>query len=99
MTDLDHLVGTSTGCDNFFCQNYEMEEFTEFGKFCLTLLTLSPTTVACERGFSTMNLIKTVKRASLSEDNMNALMIVNMDKRDQISFPVREAMKPNQILA
>ncbi|XP_064622578.1 protein FAM200A-like [Lineus longissimus] len=92
-SDLDNLLENSPGSDNFFCRLYEMGEFREFAKFCLTLLCLSPTTVACERGFSTMNLIKTVRRCSLSEDNLNALMMVNTDRRDQETFPIVEAMR------
>jgi hypothetical protein len=93
-SDLDVLAEeTGNVPDVFFCHLAERESFKTFAEFTLTLTCLSPTTVSCERGFSTMNLIKTEKRGRLTEDNLNALMILSTDKRDQDSFPIRKAMK------
>ncbi|XP_071964144.1 zinc finger protein 862-like [Antedon mediterranea] len=43
------------------------------------LLTLSPSTAACERGFSTMNRVKTCHRTSLLPDTLNNLMQISAD--------------------
>ena len=43
------------------------------------LLTLSPSTAACERGFSTMNRVKTSHRTSLRSDTLNNLMLISTD--------------------
>lgn len=44
------------------------------------LLTLSISQVACERSFSTLKVIKNRMRSTLSSDNLNALMVMAIEK-------------------
>ncbi|MES9884373.1 MAG: hAT transposon family protein [Sedimenticola sp.] len=43
------------------------------------MLTISPTTAECERGFSKMNQIKTDSRTSLKQSTVSSLMRINLD--------------------
>lgn len=42
--------------DSFFCNIAKMSEYDQFGLLGVILLCMSPDTVECERGFSTVNL-------------------------------------------
>lgn len=44
-------------------------------------LTLSVTEVSCERTFSKLKLIKSRLRANLSQDNLEALLIMSVEKQ------------------
>ena len=45
----------------FWCELYEAEEYKELASLAVLLLSISPTSVICERGFSCMNYIKNEK--------------------------------------
>lgn len=44
-------------------------------------LTLSVTEVNCERTFSKLKLVKTRLRANMSQDNLEALLIMSVEKQ------------------
>ena len=44
----------------------QLEEYSELAKLALLLLSISPDSVACERGFSCMNFIKNEYRSRLT---------------------------------
>lgn len=72
----------------FFVHLYnECEEYSELAKLALLLFCLSPDTVECERGFSSMNFIKNEFRSRLTSQNMNACMALAQDGRSVESFP------------
>ena len=49
----------------FFLYLFKKEQFSELAR--LVLLTVSPDSVACERGFSVMNYVKNEHRTSLTD--------------------------------
>ena len=51
----------------FFLTLVQQEEFSELARLALLLLTVSPDSVACERGFSVMNYVKNEYRTSLAD--------------------------------
>jgi hypothetical protein len=72
----------------FFVYLYnECEEYLELAKLSLLLLCLSPDTVECERGFSSMNFIKNEFRSRLTSQNTNACMALAQDGRSVENFP------------
>ena len=64
-----------------------MPEYDQFGLLAMILMCMSPDTVECERGFSSMNLTKDKFSTRLSQDNLQARLLVNMDNRTLDSFP------------
>lgn len=50
------------------------------------LLTLSITQVACERSFSTLKFVKNRLRSSLSQDNLEAFMLMCTEKEILMSI-------------
>ena len=50
------------------------------------LLTLSITQVACERSFSTLKCVKNRLRSSLSQDNLEAFMLMRTEKEILMSI-------------
>uniref|UniRef100_A0A336MST3 CSON006217 protein n=1 Tax=Culicoides sonorensis TaxID=179676 RepID=A0A336MST3_CULSO len=44
------------------------------------ILTLSFTQVSCERSFSTLKFIKNKLRSTLSQENLEAFMLMNIEK-------------------
>src|SRR4029434_6479054 len=50
------------------------------------LLTLSITQVACERSFSTLKFVKNRLRSSLSQDNLEAFMLMCIEKEILMSI-------------
>jgi len=72
----------------FFVHLYsECEEYSELAKLALLLFCISPDTVACERGFSTMNFIKNEFRSRLTSQNANACLALAQDCRLVKNFP------------
>ena len=77
----------------FFIHLYnEAEEYTELAKLALLLLTISPDSVACERGFSSMNFIKNEYRSRLTSENLNACMALAQDTRSVHDFPYKPVL-------
>ena len=56
------------------------EAFANIGLAYKYLLTLSTTQVACERSFSTLKFIKNRLRSTLSSDNLDAFMLMAIEK-------------------
>ena len=72
-----------------WCKLYSGEEFKELATLALLLLTISPTSVICERGFS-MNY---VKRSVLTQENLNACMALALTDHTVDTFPFTELLK------
>ena len=88
-TTLDFLynVTCSSNPVAFFVKLYNEEEYSELARLALLIHAISPDSVACERGFSTMNFIKNQYRSRLTQDKLNACMALAMDTRDVVNFP------------
>lgn len=50
------------------------------------MLTISPTTAECERGFSQLNQVKTQLRTSLNQETLSALLRIRIDGPDVSDF-------------
>ena len=78
----------------FWCQLYEEGDYKELA---LLLLSISPTTVLCERGFSTMracmNYVKNEFRSLLTQENLNACMSLGMTSHSVHTFPFHTFFK------
>jgi len=57
------------------------------------MLTLSPSTAECERGFSKMNLIKTDKRTRLQYNSLSSLVRICCDGPALQDFQPRPAIQ------
>ena len=64
-----------------------MSEYDQFGLLAVTLMCMSPDSVKCERGFSTMNLTKDRFTTRLSQENLQARLTVCLDSRTLDTFP------------
>ena len=71
----------------FWCQLYETEEYKQLAFLALLLLSISPSSVLCERGFSVMNYIKNEYRTLLTQENLNSCMSIAMCNYDVLNFP------------
>ena len=56
------------------------------------MLTISPSTAECERGFSLMNGLKTQNRTSIKQDTLSCLMRIKVDGSDFESFLPAESL-------
>ena len=78
----------------FWCQLYEEGDYKELA---LLLLSISPTSVLCERGFSTMracmNYVKNEFRSLLTQENLNACMSLGMTSHSVHTFPFHTFFK------
>ena len=73
----------------FWCHLFEnSDEYSELSKLAILLLTLSPDTCSCERGFSHMNGIKTQTRNRLGECRVDACLRIATSKYTVANFPV-----------
>ena len=73
---------------SFWCDIYcNFSEYKELSKLSILILTLSPNTCDCERGFSTLNYVKNEYRSKLTNQNLNACMAVGLEERSVSSFP------------
>ena len=66
-----------------------VEAYSEVCKFCKILMTLPMTSAEAERKFSTLKRIKTFLRNSMTEDRLNALAMLSMEKalvQSSVSF-------------
>ena len=73
--------------DAFFCKIAAMPEYNQFGLLATILLCMSPDTVECERGFSSVNFTKDKFSTRLSQENLNARLSIVLDSRTLDSFP------------
>ena len=62
----------------FWCELFNGDEYEELASLSLLLLSISPTSVICERGFSVMNYVKNQYQSVLTQDNLNACMAISM---------------------
>lgn len=88
-TTLDFLYEVSSNSDPvlFFIKLYNDEEYSELARLALLIYALSPDSVACERGFSSMNYVKNQHRTRLNQDKLNACMAIAMETRTVETFP------------
>ena len=56
------------------------------------MLTLSTTQVACERSFSTLKFVKNWLRATLSDDNLEALMLMVVNREILVHIDNKDIM-------
>ena len=68
----------------FWCQLYEEGDYKELASLALLLLSLSPTSVICKQGFSTMNY---EFRSLLTQEKLNACMSLGMTLYTVHTFP------------
>ena len=76
----------------FWCHLYknEEDEYKELSSLALLLLSISPTSVLCERGFSIMNY---VYRSVMTQENLNACLAIGMLSQSVQSFPFYSFLK------
>ena len=60
----------------FWYALYEGEDYKDLAKLALLLLSISPTSVICEREFSTMNYIKNEFRSVLTHEHLKSCMSI-----------------------
>ena len=70
----------------FWCLLFDGDECKELASLGLLLLSISPTSVICERGFSVMNYVKNQYRSVLSQENLNACMAISMTAQTVNNF-------------
>ena len=71
----------------FWCELYEGDDYEELATLAILLLSISPTFVICECGFSSMNYIKNEFRSVLSQDNLNACISIALCRHRSSTFP------------
>ena len=67
-------------------------EYKELAKLAILLMTITPDTCECERGFSVMNYVKNKLRTAMTETNLNACMAVGLEKRSLNNFPFHKLL-------
>ena len=81
----------------FWCELFNGDEYKELASLGLLLLTICPTSVICERGFSIMNYVKNqYHRSVLSQDNLNACMAICMTNQTD-RFSIKELFVINML--
>lgn len=79
--DSDNIVG-------FWCELYcNFPEYKELSKLAILIMTITPDTCECERGFSTMNFVKNELRTAMTTETLNACMAVGLEERSMDDFP------------
>ena len=58
----------------------------------LIMLTISPTTAECERGFSSVNNIKTTARTSMKQEALSSLVRIKADGLDLMEYNHTESI-------
>ena len=58
----------------------------------LIMLTISPTTAECERGFSSVNNIKTTARTSMKQEALSSLVRIKFDGPDLMEYNPTESI-------
>ena len=78
-TPCTRLEENDNDITSFWCDIYcNFSEYKELSKLSILILTLSPNTCDCERGFSTLNYVKNEYRSKLTNQNLNACMAVGL---------------------
>ena len=74
------LSGDTTGdLVGFWCDLYQnFPEYKELSKLAILIMTITPNTCDCERGFSCMNYVKNELRTAMTETTLNACMAVGL---------------------
>ena len=86
LLEVDARDGPVTPC-TFWCQLYKIGQYKELAKLAVLVMTLTPDTVECERGFSCMNYIKNELRSNLTATNLNAAIAIGSETRTVDEFP------------
>ncbi|GBN36772.1 hypothetical protein AVEN_161214-1 [Araneus ventricosus] len=68
-------------------ENNFQTTFSETYKLLLIIVTIPITTVEAERCFSTLKRVKTFSRSTMSEDRLNALAMLSIEKRMTNGIP------------
>ena len=77
-----------------WCQLYEGNYYKELASLAQQLLSISPKSVLCECGFSTMNYVKNEFRSVLTQENLNACMALGMMTSHTLqTFPFHTFLK------
>ena len=71
----------------FWCELHESDDYKELATFAILMLSISPTSVICECGFSSMNYIKNEFRSVLCQENLNACMSIALCRYTATTFP------------
>ena len=71
----------------FCCQLYKIGQYKELAKLAVLVMTLTPDTVECKRGFRCMNYIKNELRSNLTATNLNAAIAICSETRTVQEFP------------
>ena len=58
----------------------------------LIMLTISPTTAECERGFSSVNNIKTTARTSMKQEALSSLVRIKVECPDLMEYNPTESI-------
>ena len=53
----------------------------------MLVMTITPDTCECERGFSCMNYVKNELRTAMTNTTLNGCMAVGLDQRNVDNFP------------
>ena len=90
LTPMFQVIGKNYA--KFWCTLYEGEGYKDSSKLVLLLLSISPTSVICERGFSTMNYIKNEFRSVLTQEHLNACMSIALCDHTIETFPFERCL-------
>ena len=64
--DMVYMEESKESAVAFFSHLYNHNEYSEFAKLCIHLLTISPDSVECERAISNLNTLKNKYRTCLT---------------------------------
>ena len=70
----------------------EMQHIKHIMMLILIMLTISPTTAECERGFSSVNNIKTTARTSMKQEALSSLVRIQVDGPDLKEYNPTESI-------
>ena len=76
----------------FWCQLYKIEQYKELAKLAVLVMTLTPDTVECKRGFSCMNYIKNELRSNLTATNLNSAIAIGQKLEQFKNFPLKKLL-------
>ncbi|KAJ4947566.1 hypothetical protein JOQ06_009601 [Pogonophryne albipinna] len=75
------MITASSRLYQFFMENNLQSTFTETVSLLRILITTPLTTAESERCFSTLKRLKTFLRNTMSQDRLNALAMLSMEKK------------------
>ena len=70
----------------------EVQHMKDIMILILIMLTISPTTAECERGFSSVNNIKTTARTSMKQEALSSLVRIKVDGPDLMEYNPTESI-------